>query len=473
MRYCRLYLAVICLLLSRNSFAQELNVGVAAIDITPPIGLRMSGYFSERLSTGTRDPLWAKAIALQQGETKAAIVVCDLIGIEAQIGLQARQAVAEKSGVPVKNIALCATHSHTGPLYAGSLRKHLHDLAVAKRGKDPAEEFDFPSHLIAKVTEAVQKAQSATQTANLKAGVGEERRISFNRRFHMKDGSVRFNPGRKNPDIIGPAGPIDPEVGLLIFEDRGSQAPLAALTVFALHLDTVGGTEYSADYPYYLEKSLQNKFGDSFVSIFGAGTCGDINHIDVNDENQFKGQVPTEVIGSKLGETVFGTAQKLETKAPKLAVAHTTVNVPTQVYSDDEVAKASANMHKIGTRELPFLDQVEANKVVDIMQNYSEGSTNLEVQVFRLSEDTAIVCLPGEVLVDLGLAIKAASPFKHTLVMELCNSVPAYIPTRKAFAEGSYETVNSRIAPGGGEKMVEASIRLLQSLSSQKHSNGK
>jgi len=88
----------------------------------------------------------------------------------------------------------------------------------------------------------------------------------------------------------------------------------------------------------------------------------------------------------------------------------------------------------------------------------------LEVQVFRLSRDVAVVGLPGEVFADLGIAIKQASPFETTLVIELCQDAPGYIPTKKAFAEGSYETVNSRIAPGGGEMMAEAAIRLLKEL---------
>jgi len=94
-----------------------------------------------------------------------------------------------------------------------------------------------------------------------------------------------------------------------------------------------------------------------------------------------------------------------------------------------------------------------------------EGDTlPLEVQVFRLSKDVALVGLPGEVFVDLGLAIKKASPFATTLVVELCQDAPGYIPTTKAFKEGSYETVNSRVAPGGGEMMAEAAVRLLKEL---------
>ena len=88
----------------------------------------------------------------------------------------------------------------------------------------------------------------------------------------------------------------------------------------------------------------------------------------------------------------------------------------------------------------------------------------LEVQALRLSDEVAVVALPGEVFADLGLAIKRASPFATTLVFELANDAPGYIPTRKAFAEGSYETVNSRVQPGGGEAIAEAAVRVLKEL---------
>ena len=130
--------------------------------------------------------------------------------------------------------------------------------------------------------------------------------------------------------------------------------------------------------------------------------------------------------------------------------------------SDAQVAAARANTAKIGTNELPFLTQVETVSTLDLSRR---GSTlDAEVQVFRLHPELAIVLLPGEVFVELGLAIKQASPFTHTLVIELSNDNPAYIPTEKAFKEGSYETVNSRIAPGGGERLVAEAVRLLKAL---------
>jgi hypothetical protein len=244
---------------------------------------------------------------------------------------------------------------------------------------------------------------------------------------------------------------------------------------FALHLDTVGGTEYAADYPYYLEQSLRQTFGEDFVVLFGTGTCGDINHIDVTKKDRLK----TDYIGWTLAETVRtkihlispatrgqglppAQVRGLRTAAvPALAVRSEIVEAPLQHYGLEKLAWARENIKKVGTSELSFLEQVEAYKILAIEMRGGQ-TIPLEVQVFRLSPEVAVVGLPGEVFVDLGLAIKRASPFPVTLVIELCQDAPGYIPTKKAFAEGSYETVNSRIAPGGGEMMAEAAVRLLK-----------
>jgi hypothetical protein len=148
---------------------------------------------------------------------------------------------------------------------------------------------------------------------------------------------------------------------------------------------------------------------------------------------------------------------------PALAVRSEIVQAPLQRYGPDKVAWARESIKKVGARALSFLEQVEAYKILAIEMRGGE-TIPLEVQVFRLSRDVAVVGLPGEVFVDIGLAIKRASPFPTTLVIELCQDAPGYIPTKKAFAEGSYETVNSRIAPGGGEMITRAAIRLLKAL---------
>jgi neutral ceramidase len=279
----------------------------------------------------------------------------------------------------------------------------------------------------------------------------------------MRDGSVRFNPGELNPNIVRPAGPIDPQMGIVTVQHTGeANRPLAAIASFALHLDTVSGTEYSADYPRTSEDLLRKRFGRDFKLLFGAGTCGDINHVDVTT----KTRRTAETIGQLLGETMdaaIESSDALTEVEPKLAAKIARIDAPLQTYSAAEIAKARQNMFLIGTRELSFLEQVEAYKIVDLQRRPGDH-VQLEVQAFRLSSDTAIVTLPSEIFVDLGLAIKAASPFKTTLVIELANDSLGYIPTRKAFAEGSYEVVNSRVQPGVGEELVEAAIALLREL---------
>lgn len=444
-----------------SSQAVELRAGVAVADITPPVGYRMSGYFNERLSTGTLNPLHAKALVLRQGGESAAMVFCDIIGMSRDVSSRARAQASAKTGIPTANILIAATHSHTGPLYADALRKHFHDAAIAQHGSDPSEKVNYADELVAKLVDVISEAAAGEKAVRLEAGSAEQNGLSFNRRFHMKDGTVRFNPGVLNPDIVAAAGTIDPQVGTVFFfrQAQGGQ-PFAGLINFALHLDTTGGTLYAADYPYYIEQSLREKYGQQFVCLFGTGTCGDINHIDVTKKERLK----SDYIGHTLAKTVAGMEESLMTvDKPSLAVQRGVVEVPLQHYSPEKVAWAKENIKKIGTSDLSFLEQVEAYKILDIEMRGGR-SIPLEVQVFRLSSDVAVVGLPGEVFVDLGLAIKKASPFATTLVVELCQDSPGYIPTKKAFAEGSYETVNSRVAPGGGEIMAEEAIRLLKEL---------
>jgi hypothetical protein len=456
-----LFLGVILLSSTVPAWAADLEVGVAAIDITPPHGYRMAGYFHERVNTGTRDPLFAKAIVFRQGDRQAALVCCDLVAITEGVSHLARAKAAQTTGIPATNIAIAATHSHTGPLYFGVLRNRFHKQAVARNGRDPHEEVDYSAQLTERIANAIAQAQANAAPARLAAGSARETTLSFNRRFHMKDGTVRFNPGAFNPDIVRVAGPIDPEVGLLLVRTARDNRPLAALTVFALHLDTVGAAEYSADYPAYLEAGLKEAFGPGFVSLFGAGTCGDINHINVKTREQAK----TAAIGARLTQTVKqGLATLPAVAEPSLDVAAATVNVAVQRPTPAEIADAESKMGQIGSSSLSFLEQVKAVTVVDLAENYREPTTALEVQVFRLSRDVGIVTLPGEVFVELGLAIKKASPFRTTIVIELTNSIPAYVPTKKAFAEGSYEVVNSRVQAGGGERLVETAIELLTKL---------
>lgn len=436
----------------------SLQAGTARIDITPPVPYRMSGYFHERLSTGIHDPLLAKALVLRQGDRRAALVFCDLIGFQASFTANVRTQIERQTGIPQEHIAIIATHSHTGPLYFGRLRDKFHDQAIAATGEDSLERIDYPKQLADRLVEAVRQADAAVEPIKLASGVGRQDTLAFNRRFHMKDGTVRFNPGYMNPNIVRVAGPIDPQVGIVLL--RAENRPAVSLVSYALHLDTTGGTEYSADYPYYLATALRKELGDGAISLFGTGTCGDINHVDVTSRDRRR----PDVIGPMLARSIIEALPSLvDQPQPSLDMRQAIVTVPLQQYTEDEIVWACETIEHVGDRAVPFLDRVRAYKIMDIKARQTD-KIDLEVQVFKLSNQTAVVTLPGEVFVDLGQAIKAASPFETTLVIELANDAPGYLPTNKAFKEGSYETVNSRIAPGGAEKMVELAIKLLQDL---------
>jgi hypothetical protein len=460
-----LFLAVILSTFSAAKGADELKAGVAFVDITAPIPFRMHGYFYERLSTGIKDPLYARAIVLQQGKELAAFVFCDLVGIPYAETAPARKKASEATGIPVEHIAVTATHTHTGPQFFMALSDYWHEQAVAKHGKDPYDSAAYQAELIDKIADAVVQAKAALAPVEVRSGIAHEDRISFNRRYRMKGGAVRFNPAINNPDIIGPAGPIDPQVGIITFSKAGAKEPSSVLVSFAMHADTTGGTLYSADYIHGLDERLKHSFGPDFKVLFGTGTCGDINHRDVHSEKQ---RTPEE-LGSMLGDKVEDAIRKGELpsiKHPTLAVRSTKVPGKLQQMTETDIAKAKAKMEGLGTPGFPFMDAVEACKVMDVerLRKIWGDTVPLEVQAFRLDDDTAIVTLPSEIFVNLGLSIKAASPFKTTLVIELANDSVAYIPTRQAFLEGSYEVTNSRVERGTGEKLVEAAVGLLKEL---------
>jgi neutral ceramidase len=480
-RYHRALYALMLLLAAavfppRAAAGEPLHVGVAEADITPPLGFPIAGYYHERLATGTLDPLKAKAVVFRSGKTQAALVVCDLTGIAVDLGNEVRHRAAAKTGIPAEHIVVSATHSHTAPDFTRDLFEHLAD----KPGKGGQPRY--AARLIDGVVEAIVNAQAALKPAMVEAGaVRQETPVSFNRRFVMRDGTVKTWMRLDHPDVVRPAGPIDPEIGMLLVRG-GDKKPLGLVSNFALHLDTVGGTQWSGDYPHFIGKEVRKALGENVASIFGTGCCGDINHVDPVRKERNK----TDYIGGELGKTITSHLGKLRpVKDATLRVRHTTVKLPLQKVSAAQLSKARPLLLEARAgKKVEFFDLVNAYKAVMLDQlrnkrpesNPSEtinwGLTHawagvgehlpVDVQAIAVGDEVAIVCLPGEIFVELGLAIKQASPFRTTLVIELSNCVETvYVPTRAAYAGGSYEVTNSTVEPGSGEMLVEAALRLL------------
>jgi neutral ceramidase len=431
-----------------------LRIGADEVDITPPVGFRMAGYFDDRRATGMHDPLKAKAIVMDQNGERIALVFCDLVGVSLNVTRPARAQASQATGIPVSHIVISCTHSHTGPLF-DDVREHY--------GTVPKLPFDYPGALISNLVQVITRANANLRPAELSAGLTKAEGLTFNRRYWMKNGKVAFNPGQLNPNIVRPAGPTDPTVGILLARDAQTHQPFAGATVFAMHADTVGTTEFSADYPFYLQQTLRSAFGPDFISAFGAGTCGDLNHINVNKKEDYRGYAVAERLGTAIGKAVLDAVPELQPiQKPSLAVASKTFEANLQKVTPEEVADARSKMSQLGDEKADFFMKVVAVKRLDLAW---KGRTRpMEVQVFRFDSQTALVCLPCEIFIELGQAIRRASPFPRTMVMSICNDRPSYVPTLKAFSEGSYEVTNSRVAPGTGERLVATANELLQQL---------
>jgi hypothetical protein len=241
--------------------------------------------------------------------------------------------------------------------------------------------------------------------------------------------------------------------------------------------------EWSADYPFFIERAVRESLGANVVSLFGLGCCGDINHVDPAAQERNK----TDFIGNALGATIRECLPQLKpVEQARLQVRSATVPLPLRGVTEEEAKRAAELLGAVRNGvKAEFFDQVTAYRNVMLdqlrhptpyvspMEHISWGASRtwqgigdslpVEVNVITLGGDVAIVCLPGEVFVDLGLAIKQASPYPTTLVIELSQAVETiYIPTRAAYAGGSYEVANSTLQPGGGELLVEAALRLLR-----------
>jgi neutral ceramidase len=442
--------------------AQELRVGAAAVKITPPLGIGMAGYYFERGAEGTHDDLYAKAIVLQQGDTRVALVGLDLISTTRQIVEEARAEIEKSTGIPGRNVMISATHAHTGPVLAK--RGAREDIS----GGAANLSVTYSNSLPGLIAQAVKAATTQPVAARALTGMGREEHLSFSRRFIMNDGTVGWNPGKLNPKIVKPTGPVDPDVGVVLFESAPPKGPgkaIATYVSFALHADTTGGNLFSADYPGVLSRLLAACKGEEMITLFANGACGNVNHVDVTWSDRQHGYNEACRIGTVLAADVIGVYRQMQpVQSTALQVRSQLVSLPLPAVTAEEAAKAKETAEKLGMKDnRGFMDKVRAYRALDVAGRQGKPQ-EVEVQVITLGDDVAWVSLPGEVFSELGLAIKKASPFRYTMLAELANGSIGYIPDRKAYTEGNYEPESARCAAGSGEMLVDAAVKMLNEL---------
>jgi hypothetical protein len=417
------------------------RVGFGEVEITPTESVPLAGYYYPRMSTGVHDPLHVRAMAVSDGQTRIVLCVADVIGLNADTIAATRQLVAEEAGLPGECLILAAMHTHTGPII-----------------RDGGPYVDgLPTKFAAAITQALK----SLAPSDVRVGRATVPNIAWCRRYRMKDGTVRTNPGILNPDVEARIGDADPAIMALLASVNGE--PRAALMNFALHNDTVGGTEISADWTHYARETIQAGMTPDLPVITPVGCAGDVNHWNVFEEVGLRGFGETERLGVAIGRgalEALGHAKPVASGV--VAAARAILEINLRYPTDGELAEAREVMAKEPDQGVDFtMDRVEAARRVRVAEMGRTATAEITALAFG---DVALVGVPCELFSDLGREIKARSPFAHTIIITLADGCHGYIGSRKAMEEGGYEMTSSIVAPGTGECLVDKAVELLNSL---------
>ena len=467
------------ILLSASSSFQtgEFKLGAAKTGMTPPKGSIIGDSYGIRVSEGVHDELYIKTLVFEQAGQRVAFITLDVISLPHLLVMTSRALIHKQTGIAVNNIILNATHLHAGP----QMNPLFWDV-VGGSAKLKSQEYTHKMPEL--ILESVESAISKIQPVHVSIGNVQETSISFNRRFLMKDGTFKTNPGKLNPNIVRPAGPIDPSLSMVYFESLDKK-PVAILVNFALHVAVVGGNNFSSDFPGVMSNLIGKVKGEEVVTVFTNGTSGNINHIDVSNSNQLSGFDESERIGTILADRVLNALNSLRPiPITSLKATIQAVNLPVfKVVEKLEMIWAKDVISKFGNpKGSGFADVVSAWRILDLVKYQGgldtrhnstttvpltvDGSAlESEVSVIAFGDQMALVGFPGDAFVELGLGIKLNSPFPFTIVSEQSgNGTLSYIPNKKAFPEGQYEVNSARYRSGGGESLVDAALETLISI---------
>jgi len=421
-----------------DSTVPGFKIGVASATITPFLDIPLEGYYYPRMPDGVHDDLHAKALVIDDGHDQVVLVACDLVGISREAVEEARRQISARCGIQADHILISATHSHTGPREIPSYTSNL-------------------GHWIA---DSVVTAEAKKRQALLWVATEQEPSLAHNRRYLMRDGTVQTNPGFLNPNVVRPVGPTDARVGVLFAEDE-KHNPIVTWVNYAMHLDTVGGTWISSDYPYYLARTLAALKGTDMLTSFTIGAAGDINHWDVQRPGPQRGFETAQRLGEALAGDVIKAYTHLQAlDSIRVKALSETIELPLQKITGQEVKEAEKIVAQPPPMDVDFtLDRVKAEKVMHVYERKGKD-LQAEIQILTVGP-VAFVAIPGEYFVELGIRIQKESPFPYTFIVELANDDLGYIPTRKGFEEGGYEPTSTMLAPGSGEKIADKAIELL------------
>lgn len=464
-RTCCLLCSVLLTAVSMSVTAAEvrLRAGAAAVDVTPQeFPLNMPGGFSENPAKEVHDPLFARALVLDDATTKLALVVVDIIGISPDLLDEAKQLAAQETGIPSDRMLVSATHTHSGPSVG------------PKEGSSPASAYR--KLLVEGLTQSIVKAHAALRPAALAAAVHPLPDEVFNRRWYLKPGkmplnpfgqldTVKMNPGT-SPDVLDrPAGPTDPDITVLSVQDE-RRRPIALLANYSLHY--VGGTpagQISADYFGEFARLMPSRLrgGEDFVAMMSNGTSGDINNIPflvTRPPREPFEQV--RIVARKAADAAWFAHRTIEQHRSdvRLGMLERDVVLEYRRPTAEQVAAAKevlAVKDPAEIEKLPRLAQHYARNVVRAAER-EEKTVSVKLQTLRIG-DLAVCSIPFETFAEIGLELKRRSPFPQTMVISLANGRHGYLPTPEQHRLGGYETWI-----GTNNVQEDASVKLTDNL---------
>ncbi len=448
---------------------KPLRAGAATSNVSPWLGLSINGNMSDGKVAHVHDELHARALVLDDGRHRMALVVCDSCMIPRQVVAQAKARIARRLGIDPGWVLISATHAHSCPT-AGSVFQ-----------SDP--DSDYLRFLAVRIADAVERAANQLAPAEIGWGAGRNDRQVFNRRWKMKPGAippnpfggttdqVQMNPPPGSPNLVEPAGPIDPDVWIVAIRAPGGR-PIALLANYSLHyVGGVGPGHASADYfgvfARKVAEGLQaDRIDPPFVAMMSNGTSGDINNINFKTPRPAaSAYAQIDTVAGELAEEAtrvfrglsFQSAVTLDSRAAELTLG---VRKPGQ----DELERAEAILKESAGKPLVRLDQVYARETT-LLKDYPE-TVPVTIQALRIG-GLGIVAIPCEVFVEIGLDIKARGALKPVFTIELANGYNGYLPTKAQHALGGYETWRARssyLEVDAADRITAKSLELLSEL---------
>ena len=452
----------------------NLYAGFARTNINPMMGIAISGYFIPRNAEAILDDLEINAVAVKCGDECAVMLSVDLLYVETYIANECKKKIAEKLGISEDAVFIHATHTHTGPF--------LDPGRKAERGNDEGIDMiiEYRSFFIRRAVDVAEAAYKDLKPAKMGYAVSKAENIAFLRRFIMKDGSVKTNPGVNNPDIVRPVGELDTSVNVVRFEREGANS--IALVNFADHPDVVGGCKISADWPGFFRRTLEKAL-DGVSAVLFNGAQGDVNHVNVHPTGGYlndmfmdfddvaRGYGHSRYMGRVVAGSVLQVWDKVNyVDVDSIKYAQRIVNVPSNMPRPEDMPEAHRinDLHKAGKdEEIPYTGMMLTTVVAEAgrMVRLEHGPEFFPMTFTALSiGNVAFFGIPGEPFNAIGKGVKESEGWDLIVPCCLTNGAEGYFPMKDAYDQGGYEARSSNFKAGVAELIIENGKRMLSEL---------